>query len=109
VLPVQGSRADYKSNQGMQEANESVFKAQRSSSEYDGIYDHKDSCPSSSTDADLLQSTLIRLIKTEHDRQWRRTVAQYTPHNPRPLCCAQPGGREQASSRQLSFARGRKT
>ncbi len=59
----------------MQEADESVVKAQRSSSEYDGIYDHKDSCPGSSTDADLLQSTLIRLIKTEHDRQWRRTVA----------------------------------
>lgn len=75
MLPVQGSRADYKSHQGVQEANESVVEAQRSSSEYDGIYDHKDSCPSSSTDADLLQSALIRLIKTEHDRQRRRTVA----------------------------------
>ncbi len=75
MLPVQGCRAEYKSNQGMQETNESVVEAQRSSSEYDGIYDHKDSCPRSSTDADLLQSSLIRLIKTEHDRRWRRAAA----------------------------------
>jgi len=106
VLPVQGCRAEYKSNQGMQETNESVVEAQRSSSEYDGIYDHKDSCPSSSTDADLLQSALIRLFKTKHDRQWRRTLALQTPQNPGPLCCAQ---RVVARGQLVDLCRGRQT